>query len=46
VADAFCASRLDPEAAAGLGGPGGPYGTLPGDLALAPVLARSVPGPG
>jgi len=41
VADAFCASRLDPEAAAGLGGPGGPFGTLPEGLALAGVLARS-----
>jgi putative acyl-CoA dehydrogenase len=46
VADAFCASRLDADAAAGFGGPGGPFGTLPGHVALAPVLARSVPGPG
>jgi putative acyl-CoA dehydrogenase len=41
VADAFCASRLDPEAAAGLGGPGGPFGTLPDGVALAEVLGRS-----
>jgi putative acyl-CoA dehydrogenase len=41
VADAFCASRLDPEAAAGLGGPGGPFGTLPDGVALADVLGRS-----
>jgi putative acyl-CoA dehydrogenase len=41
VADAFCASRLDPAAAAGLGGPGGPFGTLPGGVALAEVLGRS-----
>jgi putative acyl-CoA dehydrogenase len=47
VADAFCASRLDPEAAAGLGGPGTPFGVLPDGLALADVLARSlVPVPG
>jgi len=46
IADAFCASRLDPEAAPGLGGPGGPFGTLPDGVALAEVLARSVPGPG
>ena len=46
VADAFCASRLDPGAAAGLGGPGGPFGTLPAGVDLAQVLARSVPGPG
>jgi putative acyl-CoA dehydrogenase len=38
VADAFCASRLDPEAA---GGPAGPFGTLPEGVALAAVLARS-----
>jgi putative acyl-CoA dehydrogenase len=47
VADAFCAARLDPDAAAGLGGPAGPFGTLPGGLALDGVLARSsvsVPG--
>jgi putative acyl-CoA dehydrogenase len=41
VADAFCASRLDPEAAAGLGGPGGPFGTLPEGVALAEVIGRS-----
>jgi putative acyl-CoA dehydrogenase len=44
VAEAFCASRLDPGAA---GGPGGPFGTLPDGLPLADVLARSlVPAPG
>ncbi|MGH3408042.1 MAG: hypothetical protein ACRDRJ_36910, partial [Streptosporangiaceae bacterium] len=41
VADAFCASRLDPEAAPGLGGPGGPFGTLPEGVALAEVIGRS-----
>ena len=41
VADAFCASRLDPEAAAGLAGPGGPFGTLPEGVALAEVIGRS-----
>jgi putative acyl-CoA dehydrogenase len=47
VADAFCASRLDPDAAAGLGGPGGPFGTLPDGVAVADVLGRSlVPVPG
>jgi putative acyl-CoA dehydrogenase len=47
VADAFCASRLDPDAAAGLGGPGGPFGTLPDGVAVADVLRRSlVPVPG
>jgi putative acyl-CoA dehydrogenase len=47
VADAFCASRLDPGAAAGLGGPGGPFGTLPDGLAIPEVLKRSlVPAPG
>jgi putative acyl-CoA dehydrogenase len=47
VADAFCASRLDPDAAAGLGGPGGPFGTLPDGVALPDVLRRSlVPVPG
>jgi putative acyl-CoA dehydrogenase len=47
VADAFCASRLDPDAAAGLGGPGSPFGTLPDGAGLTEVLARSlVPVPG
>ena len=46
VADAFCASRLDTAAAAGLGGPGGPFGTLPSGVALPEVLTRSsVPAP-
>ncbi len=40
VADAFCASRLDPGAAAGTG-PGVPFGTLPDGLDLGPVLTRS-----
>ncbi len=43
VAEAFCASRLDPGAP---GGPGAPFGTLPDGLALPEVLARSlVPAP-
>jgi putative acyl-CoA dehydrogenase len=43
VAEAFCASRLDPAAP---GGPGAPFGTLPDGLALDEVLARSlVPAP-
>jgi putative acyl-CoA dehydrogenase len=47
VAEAFCASRLDPDAAAGLGGPGGPFGTLPEGVAVPDVLLRSlVPVPG
>ncbi len=37
VADAFCASRLEP----GVAGPGAPFGTLPDGLDLGPVLARS-----
>jgi putative acyl-CoA dehydrogenase len=39
VADAFCASRLDP--AAGLAGPGLPFGMLPDGLDLAAILGRS-----
>jgi putative acyl-CoA dehydrogenase len=39
VADAFCASRLDPAAAAT--GPGGPFGSLPDGLDLDPVLDRA-----
>jgi putative acyl-CoA dehydrogenase len=38
VADAFCASRLGPDAAAG---PGAPFGTLPDGLDLRPVLDRA-----
>jgi putative acyl-CoA dehydrogenase len=38
VADAFCASRLGP----GGGGPGAPFGSLPGGLDLAGILVRSV----
>jgi putative acyl-CoA dehydrogenase len=41
VADAFCASRLDPEGAGGPAGPGSPFGTLPEGVALAGVLRRS-----
>jgi putative acyl-CoA dehydrogenase len=41
VADAFCASRLDPEGAGGPAGPGSPFGTLPEGVALADVLRRS-----
>jgi putative acyl-CoA dehydrogenase len=41
VSDAFCASRLDPGAASGGPGPGGPFGMLPAGLDLQPVLARS-----
>jgi putative acyl-CoA dehydrogenase len=44
IADAFCASRIGPEA---LAGPGAPFGTLPGGLDLDPVLGRvrvAVPG--
>jgi putative acyl-CoA dehydrogenase len=39
VADAFCASRLDP--AAGGPGPAAPFGMLPGGLALPAILSRS-----
>jgi putative acyl-CoA dehydrogenase len=41
VADAFCASRLDPGAAGS--GPGVPFGTLPDRLDLRPIVARSSP---
>ncbi len=41
VADAFCASRLDPGAVAGPGGPGLPFGMLPGGLDVAAILGRS-----
>jgi putative acyl-CoA dehydrogenase len=43
VADAFCASRLEPGA---LPGPGVPFGTLPDGLALADVLGRATTVPG
>jgi putative acyl-CoA dehydrogenase len=49
VSDAFCASRLEPAAGAGAGGPGAPFGMLPDGLDLAGVLDRSraaVPGSG
>jgi putative acyl-CoA dehydrogenase len=39
VADAFCASRLDP--GGGPAGPGLPFGMLPDGLDLAAILARS-----
>jgi putative acyl-CoA dehydrogenase len=38
VADAFCASRLEPGA---LPGPGVPFGTLPDGLALGDILGRA-----
>jgi putative acyl-CoA dehydrogenase len=41
VADAFCASRLDPGAVGS--GPGAPFGTLPDGLDLGPIVARSSP---
>jgi putative acyl-CoA dehydrogenase len=41
VADAFCASRLDPAAAGS--GPAAPFGTLPDGLDLRPIVARSSP---
>jgi putative acyl-CoA dehydrogenase len=41
VADAFCASRIGPDAAAG---PGSPFGSLPDGLDLDPVLDRARPG--
>jgi len=41
VSEAFCASRLDPSARAGTGGPGAPFGMLPAGLDLAAVLERS-----
>jgi putative acyl-CoA dehydrogenase len=40
VADAFCASRLEP-GTAGLAGPGLPFGMLPRGLDLASILGRS-----
>ncbi len=43
VADAFCASRLEPGA---LPGPGVPFGTLPDGLALDGVLDRATPARG
>jgi putative acyl-CoA dehydrogenase len=41
VADAFCASRLDPGAASS--GPGTPFGALPDGLDLRPIVSRSSP---
>jgi len=41
VADAFCASRLDPGSVAGPGGPGLPFGLLPGGLDVTAILGRS-----
>jgi putative acyl-CoA dehydrogenase len=41
VADAFCASRLDPGATGGAAGPGLPFGMLPEGLDLAVILGRS-----
>jgi putative acyl-CoA dehydrogenase len=41
VADAFCASRLDPGATGGAAGPGLPFGMLPDGLDLAVILGRS-----
>jgi putative acyl-CoA dehydrogenase len=43
VADAFCASRLEPGAPLG---PGVPFGTLPGGLALDAILGRATPARG
>jgi putative acyl-CoA dehydrogenase len=43
VADAFCASRLEPGA---LPGPGVPFGTLPDGLALDAILGRAMPAHG
>ncbi|HEY5351249.1 MAG TPA: acyl-CoA dehydrogenase family protein [Streptosporangiaceae bacterium] len=43
VADAFCASRLEPGA---LHGPGVPFGTLPDGLALDGLLDRAAPARG
>jgi putative acyl-CoA dehydrogenase len=44
VADAFCASRLDPgDGGSAPGGPGAPFGTLPDGLDLRPIVARSSP---
>ena len=41
VADAFCASRLDPGAGGGAAGPGLPFGMLPDGLDLPAILGRS-----
>ena len=41
VADAFCASRLDPGTVAGPAGPGVPFGMLPDGLDLAAILSRA-----
>jgi putative acyl-CoA dehydrogenase len=41
VADAFCGSRL---AAAAIGGPGAPFGTLPDGLDVDGILDRARPG--
>ena len=41
VADAFCASRLDPGVAGRAAGPALPFGMLPGGLDLAGILGRS-----
>jgi putative acyl-CoA dehydrogenase len=41
VSEAFCASRLEPAARTGAGGPGAPFGMLPDGLDLPAVLDRS-----
>jgi hypothetical protein len=41
VADGFCASRLGAGAAAGPGGPGVPFGTLPDGVAVTEILDRA-----
>jgi putative acyl-CoA dehydrogenase len=41
VAEAFCASRLDPGAAGGAAGPGLPFGMLPAGVDLTAILSRS-----
>jgi putative acyl-CoA dehydrogenase len=41
VSDAFCASRLEPAAGGGIGGPAAPFGMLPDGLDLPAVLDRS-----
>jgi putative acyl-CoA dehydrogenase len=43
VADAFCASRLDPEAAGTDGTAGGTFGELPNGLDAAAIVARARP---
>jgi putative acyl-CoA dehydrogenase len=48
VADAFCASRLGSGAAEGIlapGGPGVPFGTLPGGVDVGTILDRATPSP-